>query len=125
MAHMDRRASRIEKSKFAEHYSEEGFWTKVKKYGAAIGREGLRNAMMMFYALKDHDAELPGWAKAIVVGALGYLIFPADAIPDVIPAVGYTDDIGVIAAALAAIRAYVPESAKQKADETLKEWFGD
>jgi uncharacterized membrane protein YkvA (DUF1232 family) len=114
----------MEKSKFAEYYSEEGFWDKVKKYGAVIGREGLRNALMMFYALRDHDSQLPGWAKAIVVGALGYLIFPADAIPDVIPVVGYADDVGVIAAALAAIRAYVPEKAVQQADETLKEWFG-
>jgi uncharacterized membrane protein YkvA (DUF1232 family) len=80
---------------------------------------------MMFYALKDHESQLPGWAKAVVVGALGYLIFPADAIPDVIPVVGFTDDLGVLAAAFAAIRMYVPEGAKLKADEKLKEWFGE
>lgn len=34
--------------------------------------------------------------KAIAIGALLYLIFPLDAIPDIIPALGLTDDVAVV-----------------------------
>ncbi len=36
----------------------------------------------------------------IIVGALSYLIFPVDLIPDFIPVVGLVDDASVIAAAV-------------------------
>jgi uncharacterized membrane protein YkvA (DUF1232 family) len=35
--------------------------------------------------------------KALIVGALLYFISPADFIPDVIPILGYVDDIAVVA----------------------------
>jgi len=38
--------------------------------------------------------------KAIAIGALLYLIFPMDAIPDVIPALGLTDDVTVVTYAI-------------------------
>lgn len=42
------------------------------------------------------------WAsKAIAIGSLIYLISPLDAIPDTIPVLGLTDDVGVILAAVA------------------------
>lgn len=34
--------------------------------------------------------------KAIAIGALIYLITPIDAVPDILPAVGLTDDVGII-----------------------------
>lgn len=111
-------------TQYSGHYTEEGFWGTVKKYAKSIGKEGLRNALMMFYALKDHSSSMPVWAKTAIIGALGYLISPIDAIPDIIPIVGLTDDIGVIAAALAAVRMYIPEEAARKADKTVQEWFG-
>ena len=42
-------------------------------------------------------------SKAIAVGALLYLISPLDAIPDVLPIVGLSDDAGVILAAVASL----------------------
>ena len=59
------------------------------------------------------------------VAALGYFIFPADAIPDITPVVGYADDLGVLAAALAAIAAHVTPEAKRRASEQLKILFGE
>lgn len=43
------------------------------------------------------DPEVHWGKKALVVGALAYFIIPADAIPDIAPAIGFLDDIGVIA----------------------------
>ena len=51
--------------------------------------------------IKDPHA---AWgAKALAIGALLYLVSPVDAIPDIIPVVGRTDDVGVIVAAVAAL----------------------
>ena len=44
--------------------------------------------------LSDPNAPLAG--KAIAIAALVYLVSPIDAIPDLIPLVGLTDDVGVI-----------------------------
>lgn len=45
----------------------------------------------------------PAPLKALAVGAIGYIILPVDLIPDVLPVVGYTDDLasagGLVAAA--------------------------
>ena len=55
-------------------------------------------------ALWRYMGDAPAAAHvAIVLFALGYFIWPLDAIPDVIPVVGYVDDAAVIAAAIAAI----------------------
>lgn len=54
--------------------------------------------MALWNFVKDSDAPWKG--KAIAIGALLYLIFPADAIPDVIPLLGLTDDASIIAFAI-------------------------
>ncbi|WP_211605080.1 YkvA family protein [Vreelandella arcis] len=54
------------------------------------------------------------WAKTTIYGALGYFISPVDAIPDLAPIVGYADDIGVLAGALAMVAAHIKGSTMNK-----------
>jgi uncharacterized membrane protein YkvA (DUF1232 family) len=42
-------------------------------------------------------------SKAIAIGSLLYLVSPLDAIPDLIPVLGLTDDAGVIVAAVSSL----------------------
>jgi len=42
------------------------------------------------------DPRVPLWLKAMPVGAVAYLFFPVDAIPDVIPVLGQLDDVAVV-----------------------------
>ena len=79
-------------------YSDEGFWAKVASFAKAAGKELIEKALWLYYAAQDPAT--PAWAKGIVYGALGYFILPIDAIPDVTPVIGYTDDLGVLAAAV-------------------------
>ena len=59
------------------------------------------SVMALWKMIKDPHA---AWgAKALAIGALLYLVSPVDAIPDIIPVVGFTDDVGVIVAAVAAL----------------------
>ena len=68
---------------------------------------------------------LPIEKKAVVVGALGYFILPADLIPDFIVALGYTDDTAVLAAAAAALKDVLSKESDVKAKDKLVEWFGE
>ncbi len=45
------------------------------------------------------DSQAPLLAKLVFVLSLVYLVFPIDAIPDLIPVVGYLDDLGFIGVA--------------------------
>ena len=109
-------------NKFENEFSDEGFWSKVKKFAKSAGENILNPALKLYYAAQD--PETPTWAKTTIYGALGYFISPIDAIPDLTPVVGYSDDLGVLVAATAAVAIHIKEEHKEKAKETLKQWFG-
>lgn len=44
---------------------------------------------------------VPSWRKWAGVVALAYVVMPVDLLPDVLPLVGWLDDLGVVAAFLA------------------------
>jgi uncharacterized membrane protein YkvA (DUF1232 family) len=76
----------------------------------------------MYYALQDADT--PAWAKAVIIGALGYFISPIDLIPDVTPVVGFVDDLGVLVGAAATVALHIKDEHTIRAQEKLKKWFG-
>lgn len=49
-------------------------------------------------AVHNGDYDLATPQVVAILGAIGYVISPVDAIPDVVPLVGLTDDAGVVAA---------------------------
>jgi uncharacterized membrane protein YkvA (DUF1232 family) len=112
-----------ESEQYQQAYSENSFWEKVKRFSLAAGREVVEKALILYYTLREPD--VPAWAKTTITVALGYFIFPADAIPDFTPAVGYADDLGVLVAALATVAIHVTPEAKRRASETLQTLFGD
>jgi uncharacterized membrane protein YkvA (DUF1232 family) len=108
---------------YQQAYSEDSFWVKVKRFSLAAGREVVEKALILYYTLGEPG--VPVWAKTTITVALGYFIFPADAIPNLTPAVGYADDLGVLVAALATVAMHVTPEAKRRASETLRTLFGD
>jgi len=50
-------------------------------------------------ALKRYmlDKEKPWYRKSVVIAAILYFIVPIDAMPDIVPLMGYLDDIGIVA----------------------------
>ena len=64
--------------------------------------------------IKDPSA---AWkSKAVAIGALLYLITPLDAVPDLVPLFGLSDDVGVIVAAVAMLCAELAKYQKQKSE---------
>lgn len=98
---------------YESHYKEGKFWKKVLKVIRLTGVGLIENALILYYTAKDEST--PKWAKSVIFGALGYFVFPIDAIPDMIPVVGYTDDLSVFMAALGTVFVYIKEEHKQKA----------
>lgn len=102
-------------------YSEEGFWKKTTQYAKQAGESTITQALKLYYAAKDPDT--PTWAKTTIYGALGYFISPIDALPDFTPVLGYTDDLGVMAAAIGIVAAHIKDEHGEQARQTLKRWF--
>lgn len=102
---------------------------RVEAVGAWFGRHAHRagrgltvSALVAWYALRDPDT--PAFAKGALLGALGYLADPIDAIPDITPLVGYTDDATVLAAALALVAASIKPEHRDQAEARADGIFG-
>ena len=48
----------------------------------------------------------PKRMKALIIGAIGYIILPLDLIPDITPVIGYSDDLASAAGIVAAVGIY-------------------
>ncbi|BBB90270.1 MAG TPA: YkvA family protein [Methylomusa anaerophila] len=108
---------------FEKEYSEESFWKKVMNFAKKAGGKIIYIALLLYYAAQR--PETPVWAKTVVYGALGYFICPIDAVPDVTPFVGFTDDFGVLVVAITTCAAFINQDVKDTARNRIREWFGD
>jgi uncharacterized membrane protein YkvA (DUF1232 family) len=109
-------------NEYENAYSDQGFRRKLQRYALLAGREVVEKALLLYYAMQEEQA--PAWAKATIAGALGYFIVPMDAIADLTPAVGYADDLGVLALAVAAVAAYINDDVRGKTADKMRHWFG-
>jgi uncharacterized membrane protein YkvA (DUF1232 family) len=70
------------------------------------------------------DPLTPTHVRGVLLGALGYFLLPADAIPDIIAAIGFTDDASVLAAVVATFAHHITAehraAARRKLDELLR-----
>lgn len=107
---------------FEKNYSETTFWNKVLKFAKSAGSDVVEKALQLYYAAQN--PKTPVWAKGVIYGALGYFISPIDGIPDLTPVLGYTDDLGVLAAAIVTVSVYINDEVRAQAADKLKQWFG-
>jgi len=107
---------------YSKHYSESSFWDKLLHFAKQAGRDVVHKALILYYV--GNDPATPVWAKGAIAAALGYFIFPIDAIPDLTPFIGYADDLGAIVAAMAAVASCITKEHIDKATKQLEEWFG-
>jgi uncharacterized membrane protein YkvA (DUF1232 family) len=107
--------------KYKHFFSENLFWIKLKKFTRSAGVRVSYSALLLYYTYRRK--ETPKWAKKIIVGALGYFLSPIDAIPDLTPFLGYTDDLSIMAFALTTLAFFVNQEVKDNALLTLKRWF--
>ncbi|MAR90015.1 MAG: hypothetical protein CML06_03920 [Pseudomonadales bacterium] len=94
----------------------------LQRVGARAGLDLVSRALQLYYLARS--PELPVWARASVLAALGYLVVTPDAIPDLTPVIGFVDDLAVLTSALASLAAYVNPELEQKVRARVRSWLG-
>ena len=120
---MEKEIKTEELVKYEKHYSEDGLWKKIGNVAKKAGLKTVYMVLLLYYVLISDST--PKKYKAMIIGALGYFILPLDAIPDIIPAVGYTDDVAALAGAILAVAKCISPEIEAQAKAKLKEWFGE
>jgi uncharacterized membrane protein YkvA (DUF1232 family) len=92
------------------------FWRKTRRVAARL--PFAEDLLAAYYCAFDRDTPLA--VKATLVGALAYFVLPIDAIPDWLPAIGYTDDAAVLAAAIKLVADHIRPLHRETAREKLK-----
>lgn len=109
--------------KYKDNYTSNGFIDKISHIAKRAGAKLVYVALVLYYTLQSGNVSLKN--KAIIIGALGYLISPLDVIPDAIPIAGLGDDLAVLLYVMNKVLGDVPEDVKTKAHEKLSKWFDD
>ena len=108
---------------FANKFSPSDFVDKVARIAKRAGAKLVYAALILYYTLQSDNVSKAD--KALIVGALGYMISPFDAVPDAIPIVGLTDDLAVLVYVLKKVWVNVEPEIKDKARARLSKWFDE
>lgn len=109
--------------KYANKFSQSEFVEKISRIAKRAGAKLVYAALILYYTLGSD--KIPVKDKAIIIGALGYLISPLDVIPDAIPIAGLGDDMAVLIYVLQKVWCDVSDEIKEKARAKLNSWFDE
>jgi len=110
----EKKVSQEELASYAKHYDRNVAHRLLKKLRKATKNKpaiisgptgAIVSTLGKLLSALDNPAT-PTPLKALIVGAIGYIILPIDLIPDMIPAVGYADDLASAAGVVLAVTAY-------------------
>ena len=79
------------------------FWHKARRVAARL--PFAEDLLAAYYCAFDRAT--PVQVKAALVGALAYFVLPLDAVPDMLPVIGFTDDAAVLLTALRMVAGHV------------------
>ncbi len=108
---------------YSGKFTAKDFTEKIAKIAKRAGAKLVYAALILYYTLQSDKVSKTD--KAIIIGALGYMISPLDVIPDAIPIAGLTDDLAVLVFVLRKVWGSVEPEVKTKAEERLKKWFDE
>jgi uncharacterized membrane protein YkvA (DUF1232 family) len=92
-------------------------WRKLVRVAARIGFAD--SLVAAWYCAVDKAT--PAHVRGMLLAALAYFVLPADAIPDVLAGIGFTDDAAVIAAVVGAFARYITPEHRTRAARRLDE----
>lgn len=93
-----------------------GLWTTLKR---AAGRIPFADELVAAYVC-SLDPHTPTRVRLVLMAALAYFVLPLDAIPDLLPALGFTDDIAVLAMAFSTAARHVTDEHRTTARDWLE-----
>lgn len=110
-------------NKYKEKFTKSGFIEKIQRIAKRAGAKLVYAALILYYSMESNKMSIKD--KALIVGALGYLITPLDFVPDAIPLAGLGDDLGVLIYVLQKVWGNIDDETKQKAKNKLSQWFDE
>ena len=108
---------------YGEKYSKRDFAEKISRIAKRAGAKLVYAALILYYTLQSDKVNAAN--KAMIIGALGYLISPLDVVPDAIPIAGLADDLGVLIFVLKKVWTDVDPDIQIKAKKRLSKWFDE
>ncbi len=108
---------------YAGKFSQSEFIEKVSRIAKRAGAKLVYSALILYYTLQSDKVSKAD--KAIIIGALGYMISPLDVIPDAIPIAGLTDDLAVLLYVLKKVWTGIDPEIVETAKNRLSKWFDE
>ena len=106
---------------YANRFSQSDFVEKISRIAKRAGAKLVYAALILYYTLQSDKVSKTD--KAIIIGALGYMISPLDVIPDAIPIAGLTDDLAVLLYVLKKVWTDIDPAIMDQAKKRLSKWF--
>ena len=108
---------------YANRFSQSEFVEKISRIAKRAGAKLVYAAQILYYTLQSDKVSRAD--KAIIIGALGYMISPLDVIPDAIPIAGLTDDLAVLLYVLKKVWTDIDPAILEQAKTRLSKWFDE
>ena len=109
--------------KYSNKFTQKDFVEKISRIAKRAGSKLVYAALILYYTLQSDKVSKAD--KAIIIGALGYMISPLDVIPDAIPIAGLTDDLAVLLYVLKKVWTGIDPEIIEKSRERLSKWFDE
>jgi uncharacterized membrane protein YkvA (DUF1232 family) len=93
------------------------FWAKLKRVAGRI--PFTEDLVAAFFCATDPST--PSRVKLILLGAIVYFVFPADAVTDLLPLLGFADDAAVLAAAITQVAGSITDEHRARARAALED----
>ena len=98
-------------------------WDKIKTYALKAGRVATKPILTFYYVMQD--AETTTLEKALIYGAIAYVVIPADILPrKVLSLLGVLDDVAVVTYVYKKVSSKITAAITNQVEDTLDRWFG-
>ena len=98
-------------------------WDKLKTYALQAGRVATKPILTFYYVM--HQTETTTLEKALIYGAIAYIVIPSDLLPRrTLSILGILDDAAVIAYVYKKISNKITAEITNLVENTLDHWFG-
>jgi uncharacterized membrane protein YkvA (DUF1232 family) len=93
------------------------FWQKLGNVAARV--PFAEEILAAYYCACDRNTPLA--VKTTLLGAIAYFVLPTDAIPDMLPVLGFTDDAAVLATAIKLVSDHIQPEHRDAARDKLQD----
>lgn len=95
----------------------------ISRYSMKAGRAATRPLLQWWFVMADENTTT--WEKALIYGAIAYIIIPGDLVPRrVFRFLGIVDDMAVAAWLYNKIDSKLTQEMKDAVEDILDDWFG-